>query len=85
MAAWPSRSWSDWTSEAFARLDRGRLIAVLPVAATEQHGPHLPMSTDHATIDGRPRVSTLVEVSGLPPSREVRIEVEATAFNPLPL
>jgi creatinine amidohydrolase len=52
MSAWHSRSWSDWTSEAFARLDRGRLIAVLPVAATEQHGPHMPMSTDHATIDG---------------------------------
>lgn len=47
-----SRYWSDYTSEAFARLDRERLIAVLPVGATEQHGPHLPMSTDTATIDG---------------------------------
>lgn len=47
-----SRYWSDWTSEAFSRLDRSRLIAVLPVGATEQHGPHLPMSTDTATIDG---------------------------------
>jgi hypothetical protein len=83
VAAWPSRSWADWTSEAFAHLDRERLIAVLPVAATEPHGPHMPMSTDHATIDGRPPVSTVVEVSGLPPSREVRIEVEATAFIPL--
>jgi len=48
----PSRFWSDLTSEAFSRLDRSRLIAVLPVGATEQHGPHLPMSTDTATIDG---------------------------------
>jgi creatinine amidohydrolase len=47
-----SRYWSDWTSQAFSRLDRSRLIAVLPVGATEQHGPHLPMSTDTATIDG---------------------------------
>ena len=47
-----SRYWSDWTSEAFSRLDRSRLIAVLPVGATEQHGPHLPMSTDTAIIDG---------------------------------
>ena len=46
-----SRFWSDLTSEEFSRLDRSRLIAVLPVGATEQHGPHLPMSTDTATID----------------------------------
>ena len=52
-----SRYWSDWTSEAFSRLDRSRLIAVLPVGATEQHGPHLPMSTDTATIDGMVRAS----------------------------
>lgn len=47
-----SRFWADLTSEEFSRLDRSRLIAVLPVGATEQHGPHLPMSTDTATIDG---------------------------------
>jgi creatinine amidohydrolase len=47
-----SRFWSDLTSEEFSRLDRERLIAVLPVGATEQHGPHLPMSTDTATKDG---------------------------------
>lgn len=44
--------WSDLTSEYFSQLDRKSLIAVLPVGATEQHGPHLPMSTDTATIDG---------------------------------
>jgi creatinine amidohydrolase len=38
--------WSDYTSEAFAALDRENLIAVLPVGATEQHGPHLPVSVD---------------------------------------
>lgn len=52
MPAFPSRLWSDYTSEAFARLPRERLVAVLPVGAVEQHGPHMPMSTDHATIDG---------------------------------
>lgn len=46
-----SRFWSDYTSESFASLPRERLIAVLPVGAVEQHGPHMPMSTDHATID----------------------------------
>jgi len=44
--------WADLTSEYFSQLDRKNLIAVLPVGATEQHGPHLPMSTDTATIDG---------------------------------
>lgn len=52
MPLFPSRSWSDYTSEAFSRLPRERLIAVLPVGAVEQHGPHMPMSTDHATVDG---------------------------------
>lgn len=32
---------------------------------------------------GEPPVSTVVEVSGMLPSRQVRIEVEATAFIPL--
>lgn len=46
------RYWSDYTSEAFSRLDRESLVAVLPVGATEQHGPHLPMSVDHAIVEG---------------------------------
>jgi creatinine amidohydrolase len=42
----PSRDWSgiDWTG--VAATDAARWIAVLPLAATEQHGPHLPLETD---------------------------------------
>jgi creatinine amidohydrolase len=42
----PRRFWQDMSSEEFAKLDAARVIAVLPVAAIEQHGPHLPVSTD---------------------------------------
>ena len=51
MTSLHSHYWSDHTSEALSRMPREKLIAVLPVGAVEQHGPHLPMSTDHATID----------------------------------
>jgi len=46
------RFWADFTARDFAALDRGSLIAVLPVGATEQHGPHLPFSVDRAILDG---------------------------------
>jgi creatinine amidohydrolase len=49
---WHSRFWADQTTEAIAGMDRARLVAVLPVAATEQHGPHLPLSTDTTIVDG---------------------------------
>lgn len=51
-----SRFWADWTTFDFERLRAGgvaaRTIAVLPVAATEQHGPHLPLSVDTVLVDG---------------------------------
>ena len=40
------RHWHDLTTEELSRLPRGRAVAVLPVGATEQHGPHLPLSVD---------------------------------------
>lgn len=38
--------WQDLTSEDLQNVDSGRTVAVLPVAAVEQHGPHLPLATD---------------------------------------
>jgi creatinine amidohydrolase len=46
------RFWADYTSQDFAALDRGNLVAVLPVGAIEQHGPHLPLSVDRDILDG---------------------------------
>lgn len=46
------RYWSDYSSEEFSRLDRSSIVAVLPVGATEQHGPHLPLSVDAAIVSG---------------------------------
>ncbi|MEM0899199.1 MAG: creatininase family protein [Pseudomonadota bacterium] len=44
--------WGDFTAREFDNLDPHQTIAVLPIAATEQHGPHLPVSTDHAIMFG---------------------------------
>ncbi len=46
----PRRYWADMTTEEFGAIDRARAIALLPVAAIEQHGPHLPVAVD-ATIN----------------------------------
>ena len=52
----PSRFWADLTSRQFSQLAFSagieKTVAVVPVAATEQHGPHLPVSVDSTLVDG---------------------------------
>ena len=47
--AW--RSWQDLTTADFQTLDTS-VVAVLPISATEQHGPHLPLGTDAMIAEG---------------------------------
>src|SRR5216684_2128726 len=43
----PKRDWTEMAWPEVAAGDTKRWIAVLPVAAVEQHGPHLPLGVDY--------------------------------------
>lgn len=47
-----TRLWAEMTWADFEPADMAGTIAVLPVAATEQHGPHLPLGTDTFIMEG---------------------------------
>ena len=80
----PSRFWADLATTDFAALDRARAIAVLPVAATEQHGPHLPLSVDTDLVDGVVQACLPHLPEGLPalflPTQAVGYSPEHMAF-----
>jgi creatinine amidohydrolase len=69
------RRWQDLSTRAFAALDPARAFAVLPLAATEQHGPHLPTGTDFWIAEG-----LLAEAARLLPA-----EVDALVLPTLPV
>jgi creatinine amidohydrolase len=80
----PTRFWSELSTADFAALDLARTIAVLPVAATEQHGPHLPLSVDTDIVNGVVRAALPHLAASLPalfqPTQAVGFSPEHTRF-----
>lgn len=83
-----SRFWADWTTRDFSQAQShgtlAQTIAVLPVGATEQHGPHLPLRVDSALVDGVIAAALPHLASGVPalflPTQAVGLSPEHAAF-----
>jgi creatinine amidohydrolase len=78
------RFWADLKTTDFAQLDAARTVAVLPLGATEQHGPHLPLAVDQALVDGIIGAALPMLPPDLPvlflPTQQVGYSPEHTAF-----
>ncbi len=83
VTAHPSRYWADHSTAHFQALQTsGRIaqtIAVLPVAATEQHGPHLPLQVDSCIADG---VVAAAVPHLAPDSTALFLPTQAVGFSP---
>ena len=79
----PSRYWADLSTDHFHALQTAghmcQTIAVLPVAATEQHGPHLPLKVDTCIADGIVAAS-LAHLA--PDSSALFLPTQAVGFSP---
>ena len=79
--------WSDLNTHDFAGMDKSRAVAVLPLAATEQHGPHLPLSVDTDIVNAviaRSASVLQIQAPSLPvyflPTQAVGLSPEHAAF-----
>jgi creatinine amidohydrolase len=76
--------WQDFTTADFGRVDPEATVALLPVAAVEQHGPHLPLATDaiinealvRAALERAPAAAKLVVL----PLQNIGLSPEHTSF-----
>ena len=82
--ALPSRYWSELTTRDFARLDATSTVAVLPLGATEQHGPHLPLGVDTLLADGIVQATLPLLAESLPilflPTQPIGLSPEHARF-----
>ena len=79
----PSPFWADCATTHFRALQASgaicEVVAVLPVAATEQHGPHLPLKVDSTIVDGVIHAA----IAHLPAqSRALFLPTQAVGFSP---
>lgn len=78
------RFWSQLTTRDFAALDAAATVAVLPLGATEQHGPHLSLGVDTVLADGIVAASLPLLPAGLPvlflPTQQIGLSPEHARF-----
>lgn len=88
IALYPSRHWQDLSTRDFAEAMESGLaaqtMAVLPVAAVEQHGPHLPLSVDALLLQGLlaaalPQLPSDLPILLLPP-QNIGLSTEHLSF-----
>lgn len=88
LTAWPARHWAGVSARDFALAHRSGLaaqtVAVLPVGAVEQHGPHLPLSVDSTLVDGMvaaalPHLPAEVPVLVLP-TQQIGLSLEHESY-----
>jgi creatinine amidohydrolase len=82
----PKRDWMEmtWQDIAGASAEVARWIAVLPLAAVEQHGPHLPLGVDTFIAEAYLARVRQVLPEGIPvtflPVQRIGVSVEHVAF-----
>ena len=87
-ARWPARWWAEVSAYDFALAQTNGLaaetVSVLPVAAVEQHGPHLPLSVDASLLSGVIAEALPLLPAGLPvlflPPQNIGLSVEHTNY-----
>jgi creatinine amidohydrolase len=84
MTAPTSRFWSQLTTRDFAKLDPATTVTVLPLGATEQHGPHLPLGVDTTLADGIVAAALPLLPAALPilflPTQQIGLSPEHARF-----
>jgi len=80
----PRRFWSQLSTRDFAALDPATTVAVLPLGATEQHGPHLSLGVDSVLVDGIVAAALPLLPAALPalflPSQHIGLSPEHANF-----